>query len=194
MIPEAPAVVLPETPFRGLAPLRYVDQAIFFGRDRETQLLHRLVVIYRGVLLYGDSGTGKSSLLNAGLIPALEHEGMRAERVRVQPSADGELVVERVALGDTGTPPYRPSAFVEEDDPNAVFSVGAFRRRLAAASDGPTQLLIFDQFEELITLFHDTGGSDRSSSSRVPQRAVLELLDELLTDGSLPVKLRIRVP
>src|SRR3954447_18847651 len=103
---DAPATTVTGSPFRGLAPLRYVDEPIFFGRDREAQLLHRLVVIYRGVLLYGDSGTGKSSLLNAGLILAAEREQMRPERVRVQPQADGELVVERISMKAAGSKPY----------------------------------------------------------------------------------------
>jgi hypothetical protein len=187
---DAWAPKLPTTPFRGLAPLRYLDQPIFFGRDRETQLLHRLVVIYRGVLLYGDSGIGKSSLLNAGLIPAIEGEGIRAERVRVQPRAGEELVVERISLDEAGTPPYLPSALVGGDSPSAVFSVSAFRRRLTEiAGAAATSLLVFDQFEELVTLFLESAGSDASTDARMLQRDVLELLDELLTDASLPVKL-----
>ncbi len=41
--------------------------------------------MYRGVLLYGDSGSGKSSLVNAGLIPEAIRLGFEPERLRVQP-------------------------------------------------------------------------------------------------------------
>jgi hypothetical protein len=186
---HAAATTLTGSPFRGLAPLRYVDEPIFFGRDRETQLLHRLVVIYRGVLLYGDSGTGKSSLLNAGLIPAAERELMRPERVRVQPQEGGELFVERISMGVAGLPPYLPSALVDDDSPSAVYSVPAFRRRIAEAAEGATPLLIFDQFEELVTLFQASPGREAHSQRRRLQQSVAEMLHDVLNDASLPVKL-----
>lgn len=186
---QAPATTLTGSPFRGLAPLRYVDEPIFFGRDRETQLLHRLVVIYRGVVLYGDSGTGKSSLLNAGLIPAAEREGLRPERVRVQPHERGELVVERISTGTAGSPPYLASALVEGDDASAVYSVPAFRRRVVDAAQDRTPLLIFDQFEELVTLFQASSRRDERVQRRRQQQDVADMLHDLLDDASLPVKL-----
>ena len=63
------AIVLPATPFRGIESFRYVDRLIFFAREEETRKLVRYVALYRGVLFYGDSGAGKSSLINAGFIP-----------------------------------------------------------------------------------------------------------------------------
>src|SRR5215211_4905768 len=73
------APVVPALPYRGIHPYRYVDRSIFFARDEETHDLLRLVVVYRGLMLYGDSGAGKSSLVNAGLIPA----AIRSEERRV---------------------------------------------------------------------------------------------------------------
>jgi hypothetical protein len=187
MTPAAPVVAHPSMPFRGLEPLRYVDRPIFTGRERETELLRRLVVIYRAVLLYGDSGTGKSSLLNAGLIPAAEEEGLRPERIRVQPRGGEELVVERIARED-GPAQYLPSVLVNDDQPSAVFSVPAFRRRLEEVKGGPPPLLIFDQFEELVTLFQEAPSEDGSLHRRRLQDGVVDLLHELLEDASLSVK------
>src|SRR5688500_7199416 len=76
-------VPVPAAPYRGLEPFRYVDNAIFFARDRELRKLIRYITMYRAVLLYGDSGSGKSSLINAGLIPAILKEGFVADRIRV---------------------------------------------------------------------------------------------------------------
>src|SRR5262245_32138328 len=58
----------------GPRPFEPQDRDIFFGRDGETLDLVSLVVAYRVVLLYAASGAGKTSLLNAGLVPALQHE------------------------------------------------------------------------------------------------------------------------
>jgi putative ribosome biogenesis GTPase RsgA len=63
------------TPFVGPRPFNREDAAIFFGRTDEAHELLSLVVAEREVLLYAQSGAGKTSLLNAGLRPLLETEG-----------------------------------------------------------------------------------------------------------------------
>ena len=63
------------------------------GGEEETEELVDLVAIYRGVLLYGASGDGKSSLVNAGLLSAAARRQLHPERVRVQPRAGEEIVI-----------------------------------------------------------------------------------------------------
>jgi hypothetical protein len=89
MIPVSTAV-LPSTPFRGLHEFRYADRAIFFGRSAETAKLFRAITLYRGVLFYGASGTGKSSLINAGLLEQAIRQGLSPERLRFQPKVGQE--------------------------------------------------------------------------------------------------------
>ncbi|MBK9094597.1 MAG: ATP-binding protein [Anaerolineae bacterium] len=70
-----PPLDLPDKPYRYLDWYRREDAGIFFGRGREIRQLYDRVTAPDGapiVLLYGQSGVGKSSLLAAGLLPRLE--------------------------------------------------------------------------------------------------------------------------
>jgi chromosomal replication initiation ATPase DnaA len=56
-----------QSPFKLFEPYSSNDKNIFFGRDKEIYALYNLLKQTRLVLLYGASGTGKTSLLHAGL-------------------------------------------------------------------------------------------------------------------------------
>ncbi|MCB9640173.1 MAG: WD40 repeat domain-containing protein [Myxococcales bacterium] len=70
-----------DNPFPGLVPFSEEDAHLFFGRTDISQqqgdldALLRDIRRYRKVILYGDSGNGKTSLLHAGLFPRLRQEG-----------------------------------------------------------------------------------------------------------------------
>ncbi len=175
---------VPKVPFRGIQPFRYADHAIFLAREEETEELEDLVAIYRGVLLYGASGDGKSSLINAGLLPAVARRRLRPERIRLQPRAGEEIVVERIATTeDDDEGEHLPSLLAPDGDSSRiVMSVHEFEQRIretCASSQRP--LLIFDQFEELVTLFEEAGAIE-------VQRAVVAMLVGLLREP-LAVKL-----
>src|SRR5262245_48657926 len=61
-------------PYVGPRPFTRDEHSVFFGRDREIRELSAMVGAYSTILLFAQSGAGKSSLINAGLIPALEKE------------------------------------------------------------------------------------------------------------------------
>jgi WD40 repeat protein len=68
----------PSNPYRGLRPYESSDSELFFGRKRLTQrLLDRLAAGGRLHLLSGACGVGKTSLLQAGVLPALTGLGLR---------------------------------------------------------------------------------------------------------------------
>ncbi|MDP8907966.1 MAG: hypothetical protein M3N47_02365, partial [Chloroflexota bacterium] len=172
-------VVVPAVPYRGIQPFRYVDHPIFFAREHATRQLIRLVDVYRGVFLYGDSGNGKSSLVNAGLLPQARELGFDPVVVRVQPRAGEELVIEPIRVSeDSGA--FVPCVLAPDDeDGQVVLSIADFEQAVRDASREHQPLIIFDQFEELLTLFED---------DPVSRTALAEMIVRLLRD-SLPVKL-----
>ena len=64
-------------PLRGLAAYTEADRDVFFGRDRDRDEVVKMVTAdgFRAGLLYGESGVGKTSLLQAALVPALRDHG-----------------------------------------------------------------------------------------------------------------------
>lgn len=61
-----------ENPFPGLRPFKYEETRLFFGRDGQSQELLKRLQDSRFLALVGVSGSGKSSLVRAGLLPALD--------------------------------------------------------------------------------------------------------------------------
>ena len=62
---------LPVRPYKGLANYTEQDAALFFGRDREREVIIANLKARQLTVLYGESGVGKSSLLRAGVMSDL---------------------------------------------------------------------------------------------------------------------------
>ncbi|MEH0934027.1 nSTAND1 domain-containing NTPase [Micromonospora psammae] len=125
-------------PYRGLAPFQPDDARWFFGRDGLTASLVEAVIGLHAaggglLLVVGASGSGKSSLLRAGLIAALQSTADNSDGHADHAAADpGGWTVELMTPGT---------------DPQAELEVRATRIRSAC---GPA-LLVVDQAEELFT-------------------------------------------
>ena len=61
-------------PYPGLRPFESEDERLFFGREAQVSAMLRQLEDHRFVAVVGSSGSGKSSLVRAGLLPAV-HEG-----------------------------------------------------------------------------------------------------------------------
>src|SRR5271166_655201 len=99
---------LPETPYRGFQRFTRDESAVFFGRGRAIREIYNLFIdrSTRPVILYyGPTGVGKSSVLDAGLVPRLEHSH-EVRYLRRDPDR-GLLGTLRCGLapGDQGTNP-----------------------------------------------------------------------------------------
>jgi hypothetical protein len=62
-------------PYKGLRPYQEKDQNNFFGRDAERKVLIDKILANRLTLLFAASGVGKSSLLQAAVLPLLKDPG-----------------------------------------------------------------------------------------------------------------------
>ena len=74
-----------ESPYLGLQPYAERDAAFFFGRERERRVIAANLRAARVTLLYGASGVGKSSLLRAGVVPALRDRAAHAQTPKGKP-------------------------------------------------------------------------------------------------------------
>src|SRR3954463_12817119 len=61
----------PTKPFPGLRPFEFDENQLFFGRDGQSDQIIRKLSATRFVAVVGTSGSGKSSLVRAGLLPDL---------------------------------------------------------------------------------------------------------------------------
>jgi len=152
----------PTCPYPGLSGFEQSDAGLFFGREHVvTDLLVRLseqLDFGEPVVLVGASGAGKSSLLHAGLLPALasgeEPEQARWPQVVLTPGAD--------PIGNLASAFAARTPFSAPEIARSIREAPAeFGARHARAADGtPARLVIVvDQFEELFT--HGTPEPDR---------------------------------
>jgi hypothetical protein len=155
-------------PYRGLNRFREEDARYFFGREKLTELLLSQVLSQKLVAVVGRSGTGKSSLVQAGLLPQLRRSRPPATAWEIMSfvpdrSPFAELV--RSAVNDILCPQLNPGAQLEQAGrliglvQNESLPVSAvldqMLQRLAA---GTRLLIVIDQFEEI---FRVTSAAER---------------------------------
>ena len=149
-----------ESPFVGPRPFEKEDSDRFYGRTRETEELLSLIIAHRAVLVYAQSGAGKSSLLRAGVIKRLEEQQYQVlPSARVHGLLPNEVPPESVqnifvyhAL--QYWVPSLPDGQSIKDHPKTTLS--EFLKPLVAApaadeDSSPPLIVIFDQFEEFFT-------------------------------------------
>ena len=139
------------SPYRGLLPYGRDHEAVFYGRERLTAELAGKLAGTPIVMLTGGSGTGKTSLLQAGLVPTL------ARGVQVPGSSSWPVV----SLSATARPLADLAAGLAAlggGDPAAIRQMLAeapgeahllVREILLAAGDPARLVLIIDQFEQV---------------------------------------------
>lgn len=137
-------------PYRGMSSYRIEDADLFFGRERLVADVVERVSTHSLTVVLGASGVGKSSLLAAGVLPAL------CARER----DDGRVV--RPVVVSPGERPWRnlleglasPAVAERVTDARADgrASIAAVNDVVDDLPDGTSLLVVVDQFEELFTL------------------------------------------
>lgn len=92
------ATDLPKSPYVGLIPYSDRDAKFFFGRETETEIISANLRSARLTVLYGTSGVGKSSVLQAGVVHNLRE--LAAEDVKTYGQAEFAVVTYRDWAGD----------------------------------------------------------------------------------------------
>ena len=152
-----------EEPFFGLRAIDEDRSHLFFGRERETGSLVQLLRASSWCMVVGDSGSGKSSLVKAGLVPAGAAARSPSSEVGRRPEEAVWHVVQmrpgppRAELGDAvGKAARRSTSLAEPGDHGGLGRDRAPARsatRCAAACrpSATRMLVVVDQFEELVT-------------------------------------------
>ncbi len=179
-----------EAPYRGLQPFDGGDARLFFGREATTTRLVEALAAWPLMAIVGASGSGKSSILRAGLIPAVQGDSRREWQTHLL--TPGAHPLDSLATALASDASAASTALLVDDfrrDPRSLRL--HINRMLAATPDprggrrrrGGRVLVAIDQFEEVFTHCRD----------EVERRA---FIDNLLTavDLAAPLGSGMAVP
>ena len=143
-------------PFRGLRPFSEDDAGDFFGRDRLiAEVVRRLDEGDRLIAMIGPSGSGKSSVVRAGLIPAIRKGAVASSDqwliAHMLPGSDPFIELEAALLRSTIDAPDSLAEPLQAGDGSGLLRAAL---RLLP-NESAKMLLVVDQFEELFTLVED---------------------------------------
>jgi WD40 repeat protein len=153
-------VAAPPSPYKGLAPFddSELDALLFFGREREIEVIVANLMASRLTVLYGPSGVGKTSLLQAGVAHRLRRE--QHAIVVVFSAWTGDAVANlldavEAAVGDRAGALRRGVPLAD--------ALAAWTRRLDAEL-----YLVLDQFEEYF-LYHENERGPGTLAEELPE-------------------------
>lgn len=168
--------------YPGIQPFTEADAAIFYGRTQEIKDLFNLIMVEKLVVLFSKSGMGKTSLLNAGIKPLLTTTAFLPVSIRLNNTAI-PLKQQVIQVLQPYIPTVSPSATLWE-------ILKTFKHEQNNTLYAP--LLIFDQFEEIFTLYNTeqrlsfiTEFSDLVSGKMpedIQKRLINDIKNKIITD------------
>ncbi|MDX2303798.1 MAG: hypothetical protein NW226_13415 [Microscillaceae bacterium] len=139
-----------QTRYPGVVPFSTEQADIFFGREGDIQRLYNLVIRENITLLYAKSGLGKSSLINAGLVPVLQQKTQILPLFMRLGAYTADVSSSPVQTIIQKLPPAKSPAWLDKITPDKS-TLWYHLKSLSLTMPGTSFLLIFDQFEELFT-------------------------------------------
>lgn len=150
-------------PWLGLESYSINDAYRFYGRNRDIEVVCNAIYDNFITTIYGISGSGKTSLLNAGLTPTLKEENYLPIRIRLQHNADKSYsmqiieAVEKAVESLGGEVEYNGIIPIETIDETERLWFFLHTRRFWTKNNYPIRPVIFiDQFEEIFTQNDET--------------------------------------
>lgn len=176
---EAISNGIEKRPYKFLDYFTEQDEGLFFGREKEIELICSKVQSHRSFIVHGRSGVGKSSLARAGLTPALRRQGAQVFIIRSFKDPLEEMVQ---ALTDhqTEEPTLRPKSDLSRQC-----------LQLLERNRYQTVVFIFDQFEDFFLLLSEQKKQNFihaltiiSGHEQLPLRLLFVLREDLLAEMS----------
>jgi WD40 repeat protein/class 3 adenylate cyclase/energy-coupling factor transporter ATP-binding protein EcfA2 len=153
LTPAVPGAIVPN-PYKGLRAFEESDAVDFFGREELVEQLVKRLGQTRFLAVVGPSGSGKSSVVRAGLIPAIRRGAIPAsEGWRIADMFPGDHPLDGLEAALLRTAPDPPPSLMEQLERDEHGLHRAILRLLP--SDGSELVLVIDQFEEVFTLVED---------------------------------------
>ena len=181
-------------PFPGLRPFEYDEYRLFFGRQGQSVEILRRLRRKKFVAVIGTSGSGKSSLIRAGLLPFLDGAMMAdaGSHWRKAIFRPGNSPIKNLA-GELAKPGVFGPAGRSDADPQDVLFLEAVLRasglglidvvRQARLASHENVLIVVDQMEELFR-FANTGEDQRREEEAA---AFVKLLLEATRQSAFPI-------
>ncbi len=165
-LPPAPELSFDNNPYRGLQAFEEEHAALFFGRTALVNTLAEMVTRQPLTVVLGASGTGKSSVVKAGLLPHLGGTGLADQIAGYESTVQAWYILP--PLRPTESPLRELESLLHHHLPayEQVSHIGARAPQIGELlltvlvnwtrlHPGQKLLLVIDQFEELITLCRD---------------------------------------
>jgi WD40 repeat protein/serine/threonine protein kinase/DNA-binding SARP family transcriptional activator len=144
-------------PYKGLRPFLEADASDFFGRENLVAQLVTRLPNSRFLAVVGPSGSGKSSVVKAGLIPALRQGALPGSEnwyiAEMVPGTHPLKELELALLGIAVDPPASLIEPMERDDHGMLRTI----RRVLPEGEDSQLFLVIDQFEELFAMVENEG-------------------------------------
>lgn len=148
-------------PWLGLASYQEKDADLFFGREKEIAFLCEVIKQNYSTVIYGKSGMGKTSLINAGLIPLLNNDGFLPVLIKLEHNGDRSYtnqIIEAVIrkLEEQGCEIEKDTDW-EAIVPDEYKLWSFFHTNIFWSKDNHRviPMVFIDQFEEIFTICTD---------------------------------------